>query len=164
MICVRLKVLMFILLTPMISCGESDSNCLNLGPKGKYMIEIYQSGSYLDFSISSTVSAGNCNSIHFYNNDGKLFNDIYEVGQIDNKKSFAKYYTDNDATFLSFELTAIKIGESKKDSMVIRAKGYYNDEELFDLEHIFFAWDEKDIDECGKFNIYNTNLAFYLTR
>ena len=118
----------------------------------------------MDFSISSTVSAGNCNSIQFYKNDGKLFNDIYEVGQIDNKKSFAKYYTDNDATFLSFKLTAIKIGESKKDSMVIRAKGYYNDEELFDLEHIFFAWDEKDIDEYGKFNIYNTNLAFYLTR
>lgn len=162
MITIRLQVLISVLFIFMISCKDSTDDCLNLGPKGRYMLEIYKSGSYFDFAISSTVSAGNCNSICFYNNDGIQFNDIYEVSRNENENVFTKYYTDNKATFLSFKLTAIKIGANKKDSMIVHAKGYYNDEELFDLEHTFYSWDEKDIDIYGKFNTYNTNLAFYL--
>lgn len=144
------------------SCSDDEEKCELSGPKGKYMIEVFKYGPYTDFKITSNVNAGKCSKTRFYNEGGVEFNHSYLVENEENLRQYTKYYTDSDATFLSFNLSAYKLGESTKDSMKIKAIGYFNDKKLFEVQHVFFTWSAEDFEIAKLFNTYSTELTYYL--
>lgn len=158
---VKIEVLIC-LLCLLTSCDNERENSIEKKTKGKYLIEIYKYDSYSKFSMQSVVNGGSSNNVRFYNNFGEEFTKPYEVSDAVNKLSYEKFYTDDNATFLSFQLIALKVDDNLKDSMTIKAIGYFEEEKLFEVKHVFFSWNKEDEEKYKKFNVYSVNLSHYV--
>ncbi|WP_300793993.1 beta-barrel fold lipoprotein [uncultured Bacteroides sp.] len=111
------------------SCSKNEPEGGSNAVKGKYKIEVTQTGDLEYFTIDTSITGGNGLNNGIYDENGNDLGTSYSLSEKESKRSFYSYETADDGITLIF--VQLAYCEDLTKSMTTEVKVYFNGK-LFD--------------------------------